>query len=936
VRRTTRIGVDVGGTFTDLVLHDDERGLTWTGKRPTTIEDPSRGIVEGITRLLADTDTDIDQVQGIVHGTTLITNAVLERTGATVGLITTDGFRDILEMGREIRYDVANLYARPAPVIVPRHLRHGVPGRLRADGTQHTPLDEEAIVKVARSLVDESGAETLVIAFLNSHTNPAHERRARDLLHYQFPDLLITLSAEVAPEIGEYERSNTACLNAYVQPLVHRYLDQLDRELKRTGFTGQLSIMQSSGGLTTVEQAKAFPVHLLESGPAAGATAAAFLAALCGERNIISFDMGGTTAKMCLIEDGQPRLTHEFEAGRLDRFKPGSGLPVKLAVIDMIEIGAGGGSIAAVDDLGLLKVGPRSAGSVPGPVAYGRGGDQPTVTDADLLAGYLDPDHFLGGEMNLSVPQVQRAIDELSTRLGSDPATTAAGIEDLVTENMAAATRTHLAEKGRDPRAYTLMAFGGAGPVHAYALAHRLKIPRIIVPLGAGVMSALGLLVAAPSVQDVRSYPTALTRADWDRIAALYQEMETQARSQLLQPSDSPDDVVIRRSADMRYLGQGFEITVPLPEGHLSAAHEVLIRETFAHSYRAVFGRTIRDGTPELINWRLSASLPASPFTLAYHPAGSPRRGGRRPVHFGDQGTFQVDVYDRYALPPGSTIHGPALFEERETSCAVGPDCTVTVDPHHNLIIEIQPDHATAAHSRRRHIRTGRQHAMTATTTDQIDALAAWDTPALSNALDALRLRPFNTGYSDGSLHRITGGAVMVGRAVTARMVARDTGENGIPVARLHKAINDMDGPVVVVIEDRDQPAGAGAFLGEVNGSLLAALNIRGLVTNGRVRDIAELRRLPYPVYAAGLCVARSYMRLTEVGVPVTVAGMRVETGDILHGDEHGVLQIPPPALAGLIATAELIREDEQKVINWSKSADFSVPKLLELRRVRH
>ncbi len=327
----------------------------------------------------------VGQVGSVVHGTTLITNTVLERTGVTVGLITTDGFRDILEMGREIRYDVEDLHARPAPVIVPRHLRHGVAGRIRADGTEHAPLDEPAVLKAARSLVHDGGVEALAIAFLHSYANPSHEIRARDLVPEVFPDLLITLSAEVAPEIGEYERTSTACLNAYVQPIVHGYLDRLERDLDAIGFTGQLSVMVSGGGITTIEQAKAFPVRLLESGPAAGAIAAAFLATAANEPRVISFDMGGTTAKMCLVENGRAHVKHEFEAARREKFKPGSGLPLRLTVVDMVEIGAGGGSIASVDDLGLMKVGPRSAGSVPGPVAYGRGGHEPTVTDADLL-----------------------------------------------------------------------------------------------------------------------------------------------------------------------------------------------------------------------------------------------------------------------------------------------------------------------------------------------------------------------------------------------------------------------------------------------------------------------------------------------------------------------------------------------------------------------
>ena len=680
--------MDVGGTFTDLVLHDEARGLTAIGKLLTTPEAPNRAIIEGIRQLLGDTNTAVGQVDTVVHGTTLITNTVLERTGATVGLITTDGFRDVLEMGREIRYDVENLHARPAPVIVPRHLRHGVAGRMRADGTEHAPLDEQAVLKAARSLVHDSGVEALAIAFLHSYANPAHEIQARDLVREAFPDLLITLSAEVAPEIGEYERTSTACVNAYVQPVVHGYLSQLERDLDEIGFTGQLSIMLSGGGITTTEQAKAFPVRLLESGPAAGAIAAAFLATAAGEPRVISFDMGGTTAKMCLVENGRAHVRHEFEAGRAEMFKPGSGLPVKLTVVDMIEIGAGGGSVAAVDDLGLMKVGPRSAGSVPGPVAYGRGGHEPTVTDADLLTGHLDPDRFLGGDLSLSRPDVEHAVVRLAGRLGVDAWTAAAGIGDLVVENMAAATRMHLAEKGRDPRAYSLVAFGGAGPVHAYALARRLKVPRIIVPVGAGVMSAFGFLVAAPAVDEVRGYPASLTSVDWDKVGSLYADMETGAR-RLLQPSAAAArDLLVARSADMRYVGQGFQITVPLPDV-LGPPYEDQIRDTFVTTYQSVFGRVIRDGTPEFVSWRLSASMRPAAINLSYRPTPATPAHSRRPVHFTGLGTINVGVYDRYALTPGTTIAGPALFEERETSCSVGPDCTVTIDSHRNLIIDI-------------------------------------------------------------------------------------------------------------------------------------------------------------------------------------------------------------------------------------------------------
>jgi N-methylhydantoinase A len=694
---TCTIGVDVGGTFTDLVLHDAEHLRTHTAKLLTTPEDPSRAIIEGIRRLLETSRVRIDQVTAVVHGTTLITNTVLERTGAKVGLITTAGFRDILEMGREIRHDTDDLYARPAPVLVPRHLRVGVPERITADAAELIPLDEPAVLQAAQELIDGHGVQALAIAFLHSYADPSHERRARDLVRSRYPEIPISLSAEVAPEIGEYERTSTACVNAYVQPVVGAYLDRLEKDLGRLGFTGTLSLMLSSGGLTTLARAKALPVALLESGPAAGAVAAAHLAGQAGEDRVIAFDMGGTTAKMSVIENGLPHLTHEFEAGRVDRFKQGSGLPLKTTVIDMIEIGAGGGSIATADGFALLKVGPRSAGSVPGPVAYGRGGTRPTVTDADLLTGHLDPECFLGGELTLALPQVRESFEELAERLGVDAARAAAGTLEVVTESMAAATRMHLSEKGRDPRAYTLMAFGGAGPVHAYALAKSLKVSRVMVPMGAGVLSAFGFLVADPAVEDVRGYATTLPAADWARVRGLYREMESYAAALLSGRGPGTAEILHTRSADMRYLGQGFEITVALPDGPLADSCVGELHRRFAGDYTAVFGRELPEGTPEVTNWRLTSSLPTPRPSLA-RSAPVPEGGdldpgrGHRTVELPGVGVCEAAVHDRRALAPGSRVRGPAIFEEYETSCAIGPDATATVDAHHNLIIEI--DHA--------------------------------------------------------------------------------------------------------------------------------------------------------------------------------------------------------------------------------------------------
>ncbi|WP_068875355.1 MULTISPECIES: hydantoinase/oxoprolinase family protein [unclassified Phenylobacterium] len=702
MEKTIRIGVDIGGTFTDFVLHDEVRGLTRTGKRLTTPEAPSRAIVEGVERLLAETNSRAEQIHSIVHGTTLVTNTVLERTGAKVGLVCTEGFRDVLEMGREIRYDPDDLAQQPAPVIVPRARRWGVRGRIRADGAEHEPLDESALAATVRMLVDEHGVEALAVAFMNSYRNPAHELRARQIISELYPDLLVTLSSEVAPEIREYDRTSTACLNAYVQPLMHGYLDRLGADLARLGFAGDLRIMLSGGGVTTIEEAKAFPIRLIESGPAAGAMAAAHIAQAAGEAKVISFDMGGTTAKMCLVENGAPHVKHDFEAGRVHRFKQGSGLPLKVTVVDMIEIGAGGGSIAAVDALGLMKVGPRSAGSVPGPVAYARGGTEPTVTDADLYLGYLNPDYFLGGEMALALDDVRAAIaTRLAGGLGIETNDAARGIQEIVNESMAAATRMHMAEKGKDPRSYTLLAFGGAGPVHAYGLAKLLKVRRIMVPPGAGVISAFGFLVAAPEVDDARGYVGQLHTLDWDHVNQLYAGMEARARDVLLRAGGRPEDIVMRWSADLRYLGQGFEVPVDLPPGPLSANHREAVRAAFLQTYAERFDRVFEDMPIEAINWRLTASLPVTPVSLAHHPTGGTPERGHRTIHFPGFGDVSTAVIDRYALKPGDRVAGPAVFEERESSFAAGPDCVVTVDRDFNLVAEIGADAATAAAPRR-------------------------------------------------------------------------------------------------------------------------------------------------------------------------------------------------------------------------------------------
>jgi N-methylhydantoinase A len=690
-----RIGVDVGGTFTDFVVVDEARDLIYTGKRLTSAEDPSVAITEGVERLLGEAGIDAATVHSIVHGTTLVTNTIIERTGAKVGLIASNGFRDSLEMGKETRYDLYDLFLEAPPTLVPRNLRRTVAERIGPDGTVLLPFDADGFRAAARGLVEEDKVEALAVCFMHAYRNPEHERRAKKILAEEFGAVPATISSDVAPEIREYERTSTACANAYVQPRMLTYLAQVERKLADMGVAGTLYVMLSGGGITTVRSAQAFPIRLIESGPAAGAMAASYYSDLTGENNLISFDMGGTTAKMCLIDGGQPDRKHDFEAGRVRRFHKGSGLPLKVSVVDMIEIGAGGGSLAQVDGMGLLKVGPRSAGSNPGPVCYGLGGTEPAVTDADLFLGYLNPDYFLGGEMRLDMATVERAISEkLAEPLGLSTLEAAVGIHDIVNENMAAATRMHLAEKGRDPRRYGMIAFGGAGPVHAYRLAQLLKLKRLIVPLGAGVTSALGFLVAAPAIDYVRSYVSRLEQLEWSHLNTLFAEMEEEATALLVEAGARPEEITLTRTADMRHVGQGFEIPVPVPNGTLEASTLPALRDGFFAAYRTLFERTVEEVPIEAMSWRVAAAAPVPNIKLNFggQPIGSGEaRKGSRQVYFSETGFAPCDVYDRYALKPGDTLSGPAVVEERESTTVIGPGASAAVDQYLNLLIDL-PD----------------------------------------------------------------------------------------------------------------------------------------------------------------------------------------------------------------------------------------------------
>ncbi|MGY8935062.1 MAG: hydantoinase/oxoprolinase family protein [Alphaproteobacteria bacterium] len=697
MEKRIRIGVDVGGTFTDFVLVDEDRDLIYTGKQLTTPDDPSVAIMEGVARILKEAGTGASAVHSIVHGMTLVTNTIIERTGAKVGLITTEGMRDTLEMGKEIRYDLYDLFLELPPALVPRRLRRVVRERMASDGEVLTPFDANGFRTEVRDLIEVEKVEAIAVCFMHSYRNPDHERQAKTILVEEFPAIPYTISSEVAPEIREFERASTACANAYVQPRMQSYLERLEAELRREGVTGALYVMLSGGGITTVESARAFPIRLIESGPAAGAMAASYYSSLTNSENLISFDMGGTTAKMCLIDEGAPDRKHDFEAGRVRRFQKGSGLPLKVSVVDMIEIGAGGGSLANVDGMGLLKVGPRSAGSNPGPVCYGLGGADPAVTDSDLYLGYLNPDYFLGGEMKLDMGIVERAIeDKVAKPLGLSVLEAAIGIHNVVNENMAAATRMHLAEKGRDPRRYDMIAFGGAGPVHADGLARLLKLKRLIVPLGAGVTSALGFLVAAPAIEYVRSYVARMEQIDWAHLNEIFDEMETEARALLADAGARDDEITITRTSAMRHVGQGFEIASPVPGGELGPDSLDSIREAFFDSYQTLFERTVRDVAIEAISWRMSASAPVPNIELRFSgqteaaaASSSSSLKGQRQVYFPETGFTDCNVYDRYVLRPGDSFPGPAVIEERESTTVIGPNATITVDKFLNLICEL-------------------------------------------------------------------------------------------------------------------------------------------------------------------------------------------------------------------------------------------------------
>ena len=732
-----RLAIDIGGTFTDVVL--EHGGAQSEAKVLTTPGEPEQGVVEALRLVLGSVQPN--DIGVVIHGTTLATNAIIERKGARVALITTEGFRDSIEMAQENRFDQYDVFMeRPEP-LVPRYLRYGVPERMDARGQVRTRLDTARVEALAEVLRAEN-IESVAIGFLHSYANPAHEMQAREVLAALLPNVTITLSCEVCPEVREYERFSTACANAYVQPRMARYLAGLRRQLDAFGLACPLLLMTSGGGLTTLETAIRFPIRLVESGPAGGAILAASIARQKGIDSVLSFDMGGTTAKICLIDGGVPQAAREFEVDRRTRFLKGSGLPVRVPVVEMVEIGAGGGSIATLDPLRRIAVGPESAGADPGPACYGLGGTAPTVTDADLVLGRIDPQGFAGGRIRLLPERAGAALDrDVGAMLELDTMSAAFGVSEMVEEAMANAARVHAVERGKDLAGRTLIAFGGGAPLHAVRLAEKLGIGTVLIPRGAGVGSAIGFLRAPVGFEVVRSRFMLLSAFDAGLANALFTEMEAEALGAVR--LGAPDaDVMQVHTAEMRYAGQGHEIVVPLPVRRFAADDAQMFRDAFEASYRTLFGRVIPHLDMEIVSWTLRATAigesdqatapsaavaPAAPFPNAAPAAASavaapaassrvttapaasssvatappassgiatapststgvvaptPAPSGVRSVYDRALGMLSdAPVYNRADLAPGARIDGPAVITEDATTTIVGAAFVASIDP---------------------------------------------------------------------------------------------------------------------------------------------------------------------------------------------------------------------------------------------------------------
>jgi N-methylhydantoinase A len=694
-----RLGIDIGGTFTDGALVDEATGEILIVKVPTTPVDPAIGFMAAVERALQRVQSTGEAVRLVVHATTVATNALIEGKTARVGMITTRGFRDILEIGRQIRsrlYDVHLTKPRP---LVSRRWSLEVGERLDAAGAVLEALDTEGVRRAVRQLKAE-GVEAIVCCFLHSYINAAHERLAADIIRAEYPEAFLSVSSEVCPEYREYLRASTTAVNAAVMPIVSRYLDALESRLQARGIAAPFYVMQSSGGVMSVRSAKQRPVYMVESGPAAGVIAAGAFALPHGYSNVISFDMGGTTAKVGLIREGRPQLSTEFEVGG-QAITPmgegrGSGYPVRTPVIDLVEVGAGGGSEAWIDAGGAMRVGPQSAGAVPGPVCYGQGGATPTITDANLLLGRLNPEFFLGGEIALDPEAGRGAITARCGRpLGLDPLQAASGIVEIANAHMMGAIRLISVQRGYDPRDFALVAFGGAGPLHANALARELGIPTVLIPPSPGIASALGMLMTDLTHEFVATRRQLLATLQPAMLVALFRDYEAQGDERLAHEGVAPTQRRLVRTLDLRYRGQSHELTVTAPAGDLTTQDLERIQEQFHETHARAYGYAAREDPVELVNVRLTAIGVSPKPRLKALPQGSGDfRGavkGHRPVWFGEASGFVAcPVVDRYRLQWGDRISGPAVIEELDSTTVVHPGYTAVVDRHGNLLLQRQ------------------------------------------------------------------------------------------------------------------------------------------------------------------------------------------------------------------------------------------------------
>jgi N-methylhydantoinase A len=669
--QSVRVGADIGGTFTDVVLECGAR--QFSTKVLTNYSEPEQAIIDGLVKVTELAGIAIAQVDQLIHGTTLATNALIERRGARTAFVTSKGFRDVIEMRTEGRFEQYDLNLILPPPLLAREHRYVVDGRIAASGRELRPLDEEALRAIAVRIRD-GGYQSLAIGFIHSYVNPAHERRAREILAAELPEITISISSEVSPQMREFERFNTVCANAFVKPLMASYLERLVDRLRDVGGSCPVFMMHSGGGLISVDSAIEFPVRLLESGPAGGAIYAADFAARFGLDKVLSFDMGGTTAKICLIENCLPKTARSFEVARTYRFKKGSGMPVSIPVIEMVEIGAGGGSLGWVDEMQQIRVGPESAGSEPGPACYDRGGLNPAVTDADLLLGRLDAERFAGGEIRLDIERSERAMQHaIGQKLKMDSATTAVGICEVVDENMANAARVHAVESGKELGEFTMIAFGGAAPLHASRLCEKLDIDALLIPPGAGVGSAIGFLRAPFGFEAVRGAFLRLSEFDADWTNRLIAELGDQAER--FARAGAPDAALVREiKAYMRYQGQGWEIVVMLPNRDFVGDDAAEIRRLFETEYIRLFGRALDGLDIEIMNWSVQVRSELQQSARVERVgAGVARASGetRRIFDAREQRFVEAGVYQRDDLQSGDLVDGPAVIIERETSTVI-------------------------------------------------------------------------------------------------------------------------------------------------------------------------------------------------------------------------------------------------------------------------